>query len=212
MKTLFTFILALLLIGGSVTGQEFQTVRLPDPEKTGGMPLMEALSLRHTSRTFSKQELPQQLLSNLLWAAFGINREDGKRTAPSTYNWQEIDIYVLLKDGTYIYDAKQHALVSVLKEDIRRLAGIQEFVWDAPLSLIFIADHSKMIDVSDDERNTYAFADAAFISQNIYLFCASEGLNTGVRAYIDKPALAKKLNLGAGQVIILGQSVGYPED
>ena len=175
-----------LFLGGMAlaAGEALKPISLPKPQMEGGKPLMQALSRRQTSRNFGPQKLSQQLLSNLLWAADGVNRPDGKRTAPSAVNWQEIDIYVATAVGLYLYDANANALRPVLEKDIRAATGTQPFVKDAPVSLVFVADYAKMGDISDAEKMLYSAADTGFISQNVYLFCASEGLATGVRGLI----------------------------
>jgi SagB-type dehydrogenase family enzyme len=173
---------------------------------------MQALKDRSTSRTFGSEKLPVQVLSNLLWAAFGINRPDsGKRTAPSAMNTQEIDIYVAASDGLYVYDAKAQLLRPILSEDIRALTGLQPFVAEAPLNLIYVADYSRMTRASQEDKVLYSAADTGFISENVYLFCASEGLATVVRGSIDRVALAKAMKLRPDQKIILSQTVGYPK-
>ena len=206
-------VLIFLFTSASVTStQELKQVKLPAPQTEGGMPLMQALKERKTTRKFSSKILPADVLSNLLWAAFGINRpESGKRTAPSAVNWQEIDIYVATADGWHLYNAKVHVLEPVVAEDIRELTGTQSFVKDAPLNLVFVADLSKMGDGTDDGKEKTALADTGFISQNVYLYCASEGLATVVRGLVDKPALAEKMNLRPDQRITLTQTVGYPK-
>ncbi len=185
---------------------------LPPPQTDGGKPLMQALALRATSRSFAPDPLPAQTLSNLLWAAWGINRPaEGKRTAPSARNWQEIDLMVVRADGTFLYDAKANRLRLVAAGDHRALAGTQPFVKDAPLTLLLVADTSRMKGADKDpDQRQWIWADAGFISQNVYLFCASEGLATGVRALVDRPALAKALGLRESQVILLAQCVGRP--
>jgi nitroreductase len=188
-----------------------QAIDLPAPQKTGGMPLMDALAKRSTARTFDSKELSPQQLSSLLWAAFGINRPDGKRTAPSARNFQETDIYVLLKSGAYVYSAKSNKLDLVVAEDIRALGGTQAFVKDAPVTLIYVADLSKMGDGSNEDKKNTANIDVGYISQNVYLFCASEGLVTGARGSVDRAALGPKLKLRPNQMIILAQSAGYPK-
>jgi hypothetical protein len=191
---------------------EMAPVILPAPQKDGGKPLMQALALRATSREFAKDPLPPQTLSNLLWAAWGINRPgEGKRTAPSARNWQEMDVYVVLPAGAYRYDAIGNVLKPVVPGDLRALAGSQEFVKDAPLTLVFVADTGRMKGSAADQRTQYAWADAAFLSENVYLFCASEGLATGVRAMVDRVALGKALELGDGRIIAFAQSVGFPK-
>ncbi|HYA26355.1 MAG TPA: nitroreductase family protein [Terriglobales bacterium] len=170
---------------------------------------MQVLRERKTMREFAPDKLPQQLLSNLLWAAFGINRPDGKRTAPSAMNWQEIDIYVAMSDGLFLYEAKGNRLEPVLAQDIRPATGTQSFVATAPLNLVYVADLSKA--GSGQETEMYTAADVGFISQNVYLFCASENLATVVRGSLDRVSLAKAMKLRADQRIILAQTVGYPK-
>ena len=163
-------------------------------------------------RAFSTDKLPMQVLSNMLWAAFGVNRpESGKRTAPSAMNWQEIDIYVASADGLYLYDAKAHTLKPVLAQDIRAMTGRQPFVQEAPVNLIYVADFSRMGKAQADEKVFYSACATGFISQNVYLYCASEGLATVVRGLVDRPALAKGMMLRPDQKITLAQSVGYPK-
>ena len=205
-RTLSIFTVA--FIAGSLWAQP---IDLPAPQKTGGLPLMDALAKRSTARAFDAKELTSQQLSSLLWAAFGINRPDGKRTAPSARNFQETDIYVLLKSGAYVYSAKSNKLDLVVAEDIRALGGTQAFVKDAPVTLVFVADFSKMGDGSNEDKKNIANIDVGYISQNVYLFCASEGLVTGARMSVDKSALGPKLKLHPNQTIILAQSVGYPK-
>ncbi len=186
-------------------------IELPAAQKTGGMPLMEALAKRSTARAFDTRDITNQQLSNLLWAAFGINRPDGKRTAPSARNWQEIDIYALLRSGAYLYEPKAHRLAPVLGEDIRPLGGVQDFVKDAPVTLVFVADLARMGQGERAQKEAFADFDTGFVSQNAYLYCASEGLVTGVRAMVDRDALGKKLGLRADQFVTAAQSVGYPK-
>ncbi len=193
--------------------EETKTMELPAPRTTGGMPLMEALMNRQSNRNFSAAELPAQTLSNLLWSAFGVNRpESGKRTAPSARNWQEIDIYVALEEGLYLYDAQSHSLKSVLPDDLRAQTGMQDFVGTAPVNLVYVADFSRMGNAADEQKNMYAAADAAFIAQNVYLFCASEGLGTVVRGALDREALAGAMGLGPGRHVVFAQTVGYIGD
>jgi len=201
-------IFAAAFIAGSLWAQSLD---LPAPQKTGGLPLMETLAKRSTARAFDSKELSPQQLSSLLWAAFGINRPDGKRTAPSARNYQETDIYVLLKSGAYVYAAKSNKLDLVVAEDLRVLGGTQAFVKDAPVTLVFVADLSKLGGGSSEDKKNTANIDVGYISQNVYLFCASEGLVTGARGSVDRAALGPKLKLRPDQMIILAQSVGYPK-
>jgi len=206
-------ILTLVLIwsaGGAA--QDLKPVQLLPPNLDGGKPLMQVLKARATSRAFDTEKLSDQVLSNLVWAAFGINRPDsGRRTAPSAQNWQEIDVYVVLASGTYVYDARAHALTPVVADDLRALTGKQGFAKDAPVTLVFVADYARMGRASQEDKDLYSAADTGYISQNVYLFCASEGLATGVRGSIDRPILAKALKLRPEQKIMLAQSVGYPK-
>ena len=194
------------LIAGTLFAQD---IKLPAPQTSGGMPLMDALAKRSTTRDFGPRNLSPQQLSSLLWSCFGINRPDGKRTAPSAKNCQETDIYVILKTGAYVYEARSNKLDLVAKADLRSLAGTQAFATNAPVTLVFVADLAKMGTWSNEEKKRFANIDVGYISQNAYLFCASEGLVTGARASVDQKALGPKLNLRPDQMIILAQSVGY---
>jgi len=196
----------------SAAAQELKSIELPKPQLDIGRPLMQVLKDRSSSRAFSSERLPLQALSYLLWAAFGVNRPDsGKRTAPSAVNWQEIDIYVATADGLYVYDAKAHRLNPVLAEDIRAATGLQPFVKEAPVNLVYVADLAKTGNASAADRELYTAADTGFIAQNVYLFCASEGLATVVRGSVDRAALAKVMKLRPDQKIMLAQTVGYPK-
>jgi SagB-type dehydrogenase family enzyme len=203
------FVISALIIPRISIAQDVITL-LP-PHMDGGMPLMKALKNRHTSREFAGKDLSLQQLSDLLWAACGINRPDEKkRTAPSAMNNQEIDVYVSMAKGLFLYNPEKHNLAEILKDDIRDKTGKQDFVKTAPVTLVFVADYAKMAKADEKTREGYAMADAAFISENVYLYCASEGLSTGVRAWIDKDLLGKAMKLKPTQEIILGQCIGYP--
>ncbi len=196
---------AMLLAGG------LQPVDLPAPQTDGGKPLMQVLKERKSARDFAPATLAPQVLSNLLWAANGVNRPDGHRTAPSASNRQEIEIYVATADGLYLYEPKPHRLQALASGDLRAATGPQPFVKDAAVNLVFVADFAKMNQGSADDQILYSAADTGFVSQNVYLFCASQGLATVVRGSIDRPALAQALHLRPEQHIILAQSVGYPK-
>ena len=192
-----------------------QDITLPVPEKTGGKPLMQALNDRHTTRNFAKDDLSPQQISNLLWAGWGINRpEDKKRTAPSAVNWQEIDVYVSMASGLYLYDAEANILKQVHNRDIRKMSGTQSFVGDAPINLVFVADMTrcgkKEGDQIKDSDLFMPYADCAFIGQNIYLFCASENLGCVIRGSIPKEVLGPEMGLGPMQRILLAQTIGLP--
>jgi SagB-type dehydrogenase family enzyme len=200
-------------LGLAVAGAMAQSAgegKLPAPQTEGGLPLMQALKRRRTTRSLAPRELPPQVLSNLLWAAFGINRPDGHRTAPSARNWQEIDVYVVMASGAYLYDARDHGLQRVVTQDVRALAGTQAHARSAPVTLVYVADARRMSGAGDEARTELAGADTGFIAQNAYLYCASEGLGTVVFASIDRERLAQALKLDRAQRIVLGQSVGYP--
>jgi nitroreductase len=209
---ILVFLVAILpMTQNMALGEEQKPIQLSKP-LTDGNPLMQLLAKRSSSREFSSKPLPVNMLSNMLWAASGINRpESGKRTAPSASNRQEIDIYVATAAGLYLYDAKSNVLKPILSEDIRGLTGTQAYVKEAAVNLIYVAGYSKMSSLSDEVKNMYAAADTGFISENVYLYCASERLSTVVRASINRPALAKVMGLQPDQRIILVQSVGYPK-
>ena len=202
-------LIALLLVPvGLITAQELKPVALPTPQTSGGRPLMQVLKERKSVRDFGPEPLSRQTISNLLWAAWGVNREDGRRTAPSASNRQEIDVYVVMADGAYLYDAQANALKLMAPADLRKLAGTQAYAAGAPVNLIYVADTAKL-GGDDAARLATANADTGFIAQNVYLFCASEGLGTVVRGSVNRDDLGKALNLRAGQRITLAQSVGY---
>jgi len=175
------------------------------------MPLMEAFAKRRSSREFLPEPLPLPVLSSLLWAAYGVNRSDGGRTAPSAINAQEVDVYVTLPSGAYLYDASGNALQLVAASDVRRVTGYQDFVDQAPLDLLLVADHGRMKMVPAAQRDSYASAAAGAIAQNVYLFAASEGLATVIRAWIDRSAIADALGLTHDQHVVLAQTVGRPK-
>ena len=196
----------------SVKAQEPKPIKLPAPQTEIGKPLMQALKLRQTSRSFDSKPLLLQELSNLLWAADGINRPDsGKRTAPSAVNWQEVDVYVALPEALYLYEAKPHRLTPVVAKDLRAATGRQAFVKDAPLNLVYVADFARMAEVPEDDKKLYSAADVGFIAQNVYLYCASQGLAVVVRGSVERSALAQAMKLRPDQKIILAQTVGYPK-
>ena len=209
--TFILFFTFLFIFTGVTNAQTLSPIQLPAPQMTGGMPLMDALANRHSDRTFSPRALEPQVLSNLLWAAFGINREDGRRTAPTASNRQEIFIYVTLPEGTYEYNPRANRLDPVIAGDFRAATGTQPFPATAPLNLVYVADYSLMGSAGDN-REIYAGMDTGFISQNVYLYCTSAGLSTVVRAMVDREALEKELNLSETRHVTLCQTVGYPSE
>jgi SagB-type dehydrogenase family enzyme len=208
---LYGLLILSLLFNIPVIAQS-KSVPLPQPARTGGMPLMEALDKRCSTREFVSQELSEQTLSNLLWAAWGINREGSdKHTAPSSNNKQEIDIYVVKANGVFKYIPKGHALEAVSDKDFRSFCGNQDFVALAPLNLIYVADLSRTDQKDFSIEPLASYSNVGFIAQNVYLFCASEGLGTVVRGWVNKEVLQDKLQLLPVQKIILAQTVGYPK-
>lgn len=192
-------------------GDAAPSLALPAPETTGGMPLMEAIAKRCSMRDFLPKELPLPVLANLLWAANGINRPDGGRTAPSAMHAQEIDIYVALPSGAYLYDAEGNRLQLVAGSDIRRVTGYQDFVDEAPLDLVYVADHGRMKLIPVSSRESFASAAAGAIAQNVYLFAAANGLATVIRAWIDREAIANALGLPHDHQVLLSQTIGFPK-
>jgi nitroreductase len=204
-----SFLALLLIPAGLITAQELKPINLPAPRTTGGKPLMEALKARQSTREFTAEKLSTQTLSNLLWAAWGINRADGHRTAPSASNRQEIDVYVVMADGAYVYDPKANVLKPVAGGDLRKFAGQQPFVAEAPLNLVYVADFVRWPGDELNNKRTTSTAETGFIAENVYLFCASEGLGAVIRAMVPKPELSKALKLSSEQYITLSQTVGY---
>ncbi len=194
-----------------VAERSSRVLELPPPEREGGEPLMRALSRRRSGRAFRATPLSPQVLSNLLWAAFGINRaETSDRTAPSALNAQEIDVYAALAGGLYIYAPKTHTLRLVAEIDARRITGYQDFVDDAPLDLVYVLDRAHTLATSTEHERLYAGVCVGAITQNVYLYCASAGLATVARALFDRKALASALRLGKDEEVLLAQTVGYP--
>jgi nitroreductase len=186
-----------------------QDIKLLPPQKTGGMPLMDALNARKTDRDYSEKMLDDQLLSNLLWAANGINRADGRLTAPTARNMQQIEMYLFMPTGIYLYIAKDHSLKKVVDGDHRKSAAKSPWAQVAPITIVLVANLDKMKGLDEDAIKLYSGTDCGNVCQNIYLFCASEKLHTVELGMIDKDAIAKLLNCNG--LILLGQPVGYPK-
>ena len=219
MRNTFINLTAVMIINLMITPNmlKAQDIALPAPSRKGGKPLMEALDARGSAREFSERDLTNQQLSDILWAAWGINREaDGKRTAPSSHNRQEMDVYVTLKSGLYIYDAAGNTLKQVHDRDIRALTGTQDFPATAPVNLIYVADLTKRglkegQQVTDTDQLS-SWANTGFMAQNVYLWCASEGMSCDIRAMVPRNTLAPEMGLRPLQVIILAQTVGFPAE
>ena len=205
----------------------FEPITLPEPKLEGGLSLADAFRLRRTEREFSDQPLSPRMLSDLLWAACGINRRNGPfggagRTAASASNSQEVDVYVAMREGTSRYEPGSHSLIPVIAGDIRRLAlGVRQVAGglNAPVRLIFIADIGRLEHTSGFEepglhdpevQKSYYFVDAGLIAGNVYLFAASRGLAAWFHN-CDRPALSARLGLAPSQRPLFGQTVGYPK-
>jgi len=199
MKTKILSIFLICCFGYSMNAQE---IKLPAPNREGGQPLMKVFNERKSGRSFSDKDLTHQQLADLLWAANGFNRED-KRTVPTARNFQELELYVILKDGIYFYNAKEHKLTLVKKGDFRKDAGMQEYVADAPVNILIVSDTKKAASLQ------YSYTNCGYISQNIYLYCASEGLSTVARGAFDKDLLHDILGLPEHLQVLLAQTVGY---
>ncbi|HSU54172.1 MAG TPA: SagB/ThcOx family dehydrogenase [Candidatus Dormibacteraeota bacterium] len=210
-KFLLTVFLTLMWPGLALRAAEAPVaIELPPARTSGGKPLMDALKERRTTREFSSEKLTPQTMSDLLWAAFGVNRSStGQRTAPSAMNSQEIEIYVALPEGLFIYDAKAHRLTPAVIADLRRQAGGQASFASAPVTLIYVANLPKLTKASTETRPFYAGFDAGCVCQNVYLYCASAGLATVVHD-LDRPRLSEAMRLKPEQQIILAQAVGFP--
>jgi len=200
-----------------------KVVKLPPPQMEGGKPLMQALKLRQSTRgNYGLEEkLSLQTLSNLLWAANGVNRPDGHRTAPTAAGWNNIDIYVTTADGLFLYDAPQHVLKVISEKDVRATCGLeglasadpkmnQNFAKTAPVSFVYVADMSKTKGMKwngEDVGGPWSYANAAAIGENVYLFCASEGLACILRAFIDPEKISKSFELRPEQKPILTSTI-----
>ncbi len=212
MKYIGGIIFFLLLLTNTGAFANDNSITLPKPDTKGGKPLMQVLEQRKTERAVSTKELSINQISNLLWAACGTNRKDGRRTAPSARNWQEIELYVAMAKGTYRYEPGGHKLILISKEDIRQIAYKQDFPQKAPLTIIYVANYDKQTGLDDKNLKTrYAAVDTGFIGQNIYLYCASEGLATTFIGMIESKKIAAKLKLRNNHEVLFGQCVGYPE-
>lgn len=213
MNTLTKLALGLMgqLKAQPATGDAATALALPPANTTGGLPLMQALAQRQSMREFDPDPLAPQTLSDLLWAAAGVNRPAlGGRTAPSAMNAQEVDVYVALPTGLYRYAALTHTLQLASASDVRRVTGYQDFVDTAPLDLVYVADHARMKLVPAAQRESYASAAAGAMAQNVYLYCASAGLATVIRAWMDRHALAQAMGLNPDQQVLLAQTIGRP--
>ena len=207
------FFLILFVCGFAfaINAQDLQIIKLNEPDKTGGSSVMEAFSNRKSVRAFSNKKLSTQELSDLVWAAAGVNRQNsGLRTAPSWRNYKDIDLYVCFPEGMYFYNSKDHVLEPFAKGNFYPLiAGDQPYVNDAPVILLLIADLSKMQNDNVLPKMVIAGLDAGIISQNISIFCAGKNLATVPRGFMNREELNKVLKLKDTQHIMLNHPVGY---
>jgi nitroreductase len=173
--------------------------------------LAAALASRKSATAFQTQPVPKDKLLALLWAAWGINRpESGKRTAPSAVNAQEIDIYVAQSDGVYLYDARANQLTLVSAQDARARAATMSSLQSAPVHLLFVADYTKLGGIAQPQKELWSASHTGFIGQNVYLFCAAEGLGARFHTSVDRAALKDILKLRTDQAVVFAQVVGYP--
>ena len=186
-----------------------KTIKLPPPDKAGGKPLMQCLTERKSERKFDSKPLPPQILSDLLYAADGISRPDGRKTVPTARNLQSQEVYAAMADGLYLYHPKTHSLDLVKAGDIREKCGMQAIHKTAPIVLIYVGDVSK-IGNNAAEKVFYAANHAGYASQNVYLYCTSAGLATVVCGLVNKPELEKVMELPGTKRVQLTQPVAYP--
>jgi SagB-type dehydrogenase family enzyme len=213
MKILMLAIVIIMIACGSVRAQAPETINLPSPVYEKSKPLMQALQERRSGREYSDKQLTAQDLSNVLWCANGINRPNtGSRTSPSARNAQDVDVYVILKEGSYLYEPKKNQLLLVASGDFRKNAGVQPYVATAPVNLIYVSDTAKLDFAKDREQVVLTAAvEAGHCSQNVYLYAASAGLSAVTRTSLDTNKMAEILKLKPQQLVIMGQTIGYPK-
>ena len=202
-------IAGLILLGGQIFAEPSGVIKLPKVAISKSITLSDAITKRSSSREYTDKEVSLQHLSNILWCANGINRADsGYRTYPSAKGRQSISVYVILKQGAYLYNYKNNTLELIAAGDFMAKAGTQAFVAKAPLNLIYVADISKLGPMNADNV-ALANLDAGHCSENVYLYCAGAGLSNVIRASVDTAALGKILKLTKNDVIIAGHTIGY---
>lgn len=213
MKRFSSIVTTFLLFVSIMNAQNLKEIRLNAPDMTRGANMMKAFANRHSDREFAHKELSIQDISDLLWAANGINRpSEGMRTAPSALNKQDIDIYLFTKEGAYLYDAQLHILKPIAEGDQRSLvAGGQDFVKTAPVCLVYVSDLSRFGLGASEQVKLMGAMDAGIVSQNVNLFCAGVGLSTVPRATMDSEGLKRVLKLSDSQVPMMNNPIGYPK-
>lgn len=206
--------LALAVAWTAPAGAE-ETIKLAQPDFSKGITVLSALKARKSDRIFGPGDLSRQQLSEILWAAAGVNRDlgDGKvgRTAPSSHDDQSIDTYAFTKDGVYRYDPRAHELTRVVAGDQRAKAGVQSYVTTAPLNLIFVADLNRTTGDSDKSKKEALYMNVGHMSANVYLYAASAGLNVICRSSIEPDDLRALLKLNDNYEPLLGVTVGQPQ-
>ena len=212
MKQFIIISTALIMASTGLYSQDLQDIKLNAPDKSRGSAVMKALSDRQSVREYDAKDLSLQDLSDLLWATNGINREDGRRTAPSAMNRQEIDVYVVNKDGAYLYDPASHSLKGLTKGDFRKaVAASQDFAATAPVSIVLVANLEKLGNPASENTRLTGAMDAGIVNQNINIFCAAVGLVTVPRGTMNKDELKQALKLSDTQALMLNNPVGYPK-
>jgi len=213
MRHFVLIVCAMALLISTASAQTQETIKLPAPALAADKPLMQALKERQSGREFADKPLTLQDLSNILWCANGINRPDsGKRTSPSAKNAQDVDIYAIMKDGAYLYDAPKHELKLIASGDHTLAAGTQPYVASAPLNLIYVSDLAKFDFMKEREDQIVAASvDAGHCSQNVYLYGAAANLAVVTRMSVPKQKAAEVLKLRPQQFIVIGQTIGYPK-
>ena len=208
-RTLFSLVILFCAI--TVQAQDLQVIKLNEPDKTRGSAIMKTLNDRQSVREYASESIRPQDLSDLLWAANGINRADGKRTAPSCRNFQEVEVYVILPEGAYLYDAKEHVLNPVAAGDYRSAVAVsQDFARTAPLSIVLVADMTKFGNMSEQSK-LMAAVDIGIVCQNINIVCAGLGLATVPRGTMDEKVLRNALKLTDQHLLLMNNPVGYPK-
>ena len=210
MKKIILFAIPLILAIAAFAAEPDKDIsKLPKPDKKISMTLFDALQKRHSVRSFSDKAIDKKTLSNMLWAATGINREDGKMTAPTAMDARDIIVYVADKDGVSLYLPVENSLKQIIKEDIRpAIAERQKNMASAPIFLLLISDTSRF-PRRDGIEATFAAEDAGYVSQNICLAAEALGLATVPRHMMDRNAIKKALNLNESQLIMLNHPIGY---
>ncbi len=210
MKLVLTVTFALLTFCGTLFAQ--QAIQLNDPDMSRGSSLMQSLQQRKSVRSYSEKPLSTQDLSDLLWAAYGVNRPDEKkRTIPTASNVQDIDLYLFTAEGIYLYDASENMLNPVLEGDFRAEAGIQDFVGTAPVTIVIVSDLSRYRRGDEAARRRYAAMHTGSVSQNISLFCAANNMGTVAIGMLDYDAVKERLGLSETQIVKLSHPVGFLE-